>query len=276
MITNTQRAVGAMLSYEISKKFGEEGLPEDTIVVDFVGSAGQSFGAFLANGVTFNLSGDANDYVGKCLSGGKIIISPSPDSTIIPEKNIIAGNVILYGATGGKIFLRGLVGERFCVRNSGCDAVVEGVGDHGCEYMTGGIIVVLGKTGRNFAAGMSGGIAYVLDEEGTFPQLCNLSMVELEPIPEEDDLMESEQHQSGDIEHHGRVHLSNDMTRHDDERLRFLIERHATFTKSNKAFEILSNWENFRPKFVKVMPTEYRRALQEIQEEQEATGFAAE
>ena len=144
------------------------------------------------------------------------------------------------------------------------------------EYMTGGIVVVLGATGRNFAAGMSGGIAYVLDEDGTFPQRCNLSMVELEPIPEEDDLMESEQHQSGDIEHHGRVHLSNDMTRHDDERLRFLIEKHSRLTKSSKAFQILSDWKNFRPKFVKVMPTEYRRALEEIKAEQNSSFVAAE
>jgi len=276
-IYNYNRSTGAMLSGVISKKYGYEGLKEDTIHIKFKGTTGQAFGAWLCNGILMEVEGEANDYVGKGLSGGKIIVYPPKGATKLNHgQSIIVGNTVLYGAISGQCFFKGFAGERFAVRNSGAVAVVEGVGDHGCEYMTGGIIVVLGKTGRNFAAGMSGGIAYVLDEEGTFPQLCNLSMVELEPIPEEDDLMESEQHQSGDIEHHGRVHLSNDMTRHDDERLRFLIERHATFTKSNKAFEILSNWENFRPKFVKVMPTEYRRALQEIQEEQEATGFAAE
>ena len=235
MITNTQRAVGAMLSYEISKKFGEEGLPEDTIVVDFAGSAGQSFGAFLANGVTFNLSGDANDYVGKCLSGGKIIISPSPDSTIIPEKNIIAGNVILYGATGGKIFLRGLVGERFCVRNSGCDAVVEGVGDHGCEYMTGGTVVVLGETGRNFAAGMSGGIAFILDRNKNFDLHCNKGLVDLVSVDEDEDI----------------------------EQLRSLIEEHYKYTQSTVAKKILDEWKVTLSQFVKVFPRDYKRVLQE-------------
>ena len=223
------------------------------------------------------VEGEANDYVGKGLSGGNIVVYPSKESENLDHgKSIIVGNTVLYGAISGQCFFRGFAGERFAVRNSGAVAVVEGVGDHGCEYMTGGIIVVLGETGRNFAAGMSGGIAYVLDEDGSFPERCNLSMVELEPIPEEDDLMESEQHQSGDIEHHGRVHLSNDMTRYDDERLKFLIERHASLTKSEKAFQILSDWDNCRPKFVKVMPTEYRRALEEIQEKQESAGVAAE
>ena len=194
------------------------------------------------------------------------------------DKNdsIIVGNTVLYGAIAGKCFFRGFAGERFAVRNSGAVAVVEGLGDHGCEYMTGGIVVVLGPTGRNFAAGMSGGIAYVLDEDGTFSERCNLSMVELEPIPEEDDLMESEGHQSGDIEHHGRVHLSSDMTKYDDERLRFLVEKHYEFTNSEKAKLILDDWDNHRPKFIKVMPTEYRRALEEIKAEKLNNIVAAE
>ena len=234
-ITNTQRAVGAMLSYKISKKFGEEGLPEDTIAINFKGSAGQSFGAFLANGVTFNLLGDANDYVGKCLSGGKIIISPPPESTIIPEENIIAGNVILYGATGGKIFLRGLVGERFCVRNSGGEAVVEGVGDHGCEYMTGGTVVVLGETGRNFAAGMSGGIAFVLDRNKQFDLHCNKGLVDLVPVEEDEDA----------------------------EQLKALILEHYQYTKSTVAKKILDEWEETLGQFVKVFPRDYKRVLME-------------
>ena len=234
-ITNTQRAVGAMLSYKISKKFGEEGLPEDTIAINFKGSAGQSFGAFLANGVTFNLLGDANDYVGKCLSGGKIIISPPPESTIIPEENIIAGNVILYGATGGKIFLRGLVGERFCVRNSGGEAVVEGVGDHGCEYMTGGTVVVLGKTGRNFAAGMSGGIAFVLDRNKQFDLHCNKGLVDLVSVEEDEDA----------------------------EQLKALILEHYQYTKSTVAKKILDEWEETLGQFVKVFPRDYKRVLME-------------
>jgi glutamate synthase domain-containing protein 3 len=234
-ITNTQRAVGAMLSYQISKKFGEEGLPEDTISINFKGSAGQSFGAFLANGVTFNLLGDANDYVGKCLSGGKIIISPSPESTIIPEENIIAGNVILYGATGGKIFLRGLVGERFCVRNSGGEAVVEGVGDHGCEYMTGGTVVVLGETGRNFAAGMSGGIAFVLDRNKKFDLHCNKGLVDLVPVEEGEDV----------------------------DQLKALIQEHYQYTESTVAKKILDEWEETLGQFVKVFPRDYKRVLME-------------
>ncbi len=234
-ITNTQRAVGAMLSYQISKKFGEEGLPDDTITINFKGSAGQSFGAFLANGVTFNLLGDANDYVGKCLSGGKIIISPSPESTIIPEENIIAGNVILYGATGGKIFLRGLVGERFCVRNSGGEAVVEGVGDHGCEYMTGGTVVVLGETGRNFAAGMSGGIAFVLDRNKKFDLHCNKGLVDLVPVEEGEDV----------------------------DQLKGLIQEHYQYTESTVAKKILDEWEETLGQFVKVFPRDYKRVLME-------------
>ncbi|PQM55113.1 MAG: glutamate synthase large subunit [Rhodobacteraceae bacterium] len=276
-IANYNRSTGAMLSGVISKKYGYTGLKENTIHIKFKGTTGQAFGAWLCNGILMEVEGEANDYVGKGLSGGNIVVYPSKESKNLDHgKSIIVGNTVLYGAISGQCFFRGFAGERFAVRNSGAVAVVEGVGDHGCEYMTGGIIVVLGETGRNFAAGMSGGIAYVLDEDGSFPERCNLSMVELEPIPEEDDLMESEQHQSGDIEHHGRVHLTSDMTRYDDERLKFLIERHASLTKSEKAFQILSDWDNCRPKFVKVMPTEYRRALEEIQEKQESAGVAAE
>jgi glutamate synthase (NADPH/NADH) large chain len=210
------------------------------------------------------------------LSGGKIIIYPNKKAIKLDTtKSIIGGNTILYGAIAGECYLSGVAGERFAVRNSGATAVVEGVGDHGCEYMTGGVVAVLGYTGRNFAAGMSGGIAYVLDEDESFKSRCNLAMVELEPVPEEDDLMESELHHGGDIEHHGRVDVSKDMTRHDDERLRALILNHKDYTGSNRASQILKNWEYFRPKFVKVMPTEYRRALAEIEAEQKASGAAA-
>jgi glutamate synthase domain-containing protein 3 len=234
-IGNTHRAVGAMLSNQISIKHGEEGLPEDTINIKFKGSAGQSFGAFLARGVTFNLSGDANDYVGKGLSGGHIIVRPPAESTIVPEDNIIAGNVILYGATAGKLFLRGVVGERFCIRNSGCHAVVEGVGDHGCEYMTGGVSVILGETGRNFAAGMSGGIAYVLDRNKQFDIHCNKGLVDLVSVDEEEDI----------------------------ELLKKLIQEHHQFTDSSVAKKILDEWEETLPQFVKVFPRDYRRVLEE-------------
>src|SRR5881409_1210712 len=185
-ITNRNRTVCTMLSAEISRRWGAEGLPPDTIRIKFTGSAGQSFCAWLANGVSVEVEGDANDYFAKGLSGGRVVVYPPRTATFAPEENIIVGNVSLYGATGGEVFLRGQAGERFCVRNSGVTAVVEGVGDHGCEYMTKGTVVVLGKTGRNFAAGMSGGVAYVLDLEGDFSERCNLAMVELEPIPEED------------------------------------------------------------------------------------------
>ena len=276
-ISNFNRSTGAMLSGFISKKYGFDGLKENSLHIKFKGTTGQAFGAWLCNGVLFEVEGEANDYVGKGLSGGNIVVYPPKNADLLDKNDsIIVGNTVLYGAIAGKCFFRGFAGERFAVRNSGAVAVVEGLGDHGCEYMTGGIVVVLGPTGRNFAAGMSGGIAYVLDEDGTFSERCNLSMVELEPIPEEDDLMESEGHQSGDIEHHGRVHLSSDMTKYDDERLRFLVEKHYEFTNSEKAKLILDDWDNHRPKFIKVMPTEYRRALEEIKAEQNANVFAAE
>jgi glutamate synthase (NADPH/NADH) large chain len=264
-IHNTDRTTGAMLSGEIAKRYGQAGLPEDTINIKLAGTAGQSFGAFLARGVAIELTGDANDYVGKGLSGGRLVICPPAESKIVPEESIIVGNTVLYGATEGECFFRGVAGERFAVRNSGATAVVEGVGDHGCEYMTGGIVVVLGYTGRNFAAGMSGGIAYVLDEEGNFGQRCNLAMVDLEPVTAEDETLEEIAHQGGDLEAHGRVDVSHDMTRFDAERLFGLIEKHAHYTDSKRAQEILQDWDTYLPKFVKVMPVDYRRALQEMQ-----------
>ena len=273
-IHNTDRSAGAMLSGEVAKAHGYEGLPDDTVVVNLSGTAGQSFGAWLAGGVTFNLTGDANDYVGKGLSGGRIVIRPPEDTRIVPEDSIIVGNTVLYGASSGECYFRGVAGERFAVRNSGALAVVEGCGDHGCEYMTGGLVVVIGQTGRNFAAGMSGGIAYVLDEAGDFAKRCNLAMVDLEPVTEEDDLLEKLHHHGGDIEWHGRVDVTGDMTRHDDERLHQMISNHLHYTGSSRARLILENWESYRPKFVKIMPLEYRRALQEM--ERERMGVAAE
>jgi glutamate synthase (NADPH/NADH) large chain len=266
-IRNTDRTTGAMLSGVIAKAHGHAGLPDDTIWVKFTGSAGQSFGAWLAHGVTLDLEGEGNDYVGKGLSGGRIIVRPPDNSGIVPEESIIVGNTVLYGAISGECYFRGIAGERFAVRNSGATAVVEGTGDHGCEYMTGGIVVVIGPTGRNFAAGMSGGIAYVLDEDGDFERRCNLSMVELEPIPSEERAMERNNHQSGDLETHGLVDLS-DMTRFDEERLYRMIESHLHYTGSERARAILANWSEYLPKFVKVMPVEYRRALEELARQQ--------
>ncbi len=234
-IGNTDRTVGAMLSGEVSKRYGEDGLPKNTINCKFSGSAGQSFGAFLTRGVSFKLEGDANDYLGKGLSGGKIVVVPPAGSTFKPEENIIIGNTVLYGATTGNVYVRGVAGERFCVRNSGAAAVVEGVGDHCCEYMTGGRVVVIGKTGRNFAAGMSGGIAYVLDEEGNFDYYCNKGLVELSPVEDAADVQE----------------------------LQFLLNKHLLHTNSEKAQDILVNWNKYLPKFVKVIPFEYKKVLQE-------------
>lgn len=234
-IKNTDRAVGAMLSGEIAKKYGNAGLPDNTIQCAFKGSAGQSFGAFLSHGVTFKLEGDANDYVGKGLSGGKLIIIPPATSSYKPEENIIAGNTLLYGATGGEVYISGQVGERFCVRNSGAIAVVEGAGDHCCEYMTGGRTVVLGRTGRNFAAGMSGGVAYVYNVDGDFDFFCNMEMVELSLIEDSADNKE----------------------------LRQLITNHYEYTKSPQAKRILDNWGEEVNRFIKVMPIEYKKVLQE-------------
>ncbi|HWK13199.1 MAG TPA: glutamate synthase large subunit [Rhizobiaceae bacterium] len=273
-IRNTDRSAGAMLSGVIAKAYGHKGLREDTVNVTLRGTAGQAFGAFLVRGVSFELIGEANDYVGKGLSGGSIVIRPADDAQTVAEDSIIVGNTVLYGAIEGECYFRGVAGERFAVRNSGAVAVVEGVGDHGCEYMTGGVVVVIGKTGRNFAAGMSGGVAYVLDEEGDFAERCNMAMVELEPVPEEDDMLEKLHHHGGDIDHKGRVDVSGDMTRHDEERLVQLIANHAHLTGSTRAKAILENWADFRPKFRKVMPVEYRRALEEM--ERMRMGVAAE
>jgi len=264
-VRNYNRTVGAMLSGELAKRYGHAGLPEDTVYIRMKGTAGQSFGAFLATGITLELEGDGNDYVGKGLSGGRIAIYPSPESPVVPEENIIVGNTVLYGAISGECYFRGVAGERFAVRNSGAIAVVEGVGDHGCEYMTGGVVVVLGSTGRNFAAGMSGGVAYVLDETGDFEHRCNLAMVELEPILAEDIALENLDHQGGDLETHGMVDIMHDMTRHDVLRLRTLIEKHRRYTGSGRAKQILDNWPFYAPRFVKVMPVDYRRALEKMQ-----------
>ena len=263
-IFNRNRTVGAMLSGEVARRYGHAGLPDDTIHVNFSGTAGQSFAAWLAHGVTFELEGDANDYVGKGLSGGRLAIYPPKNCPIVPEENIIVGNTVMYGAISGEAYFRGVAGERFCVRNSGASAVVEGVGDHGCEYMTGGTVVVLGTAGRNFAAGMSGGIAYVLDEEGDFTQRCNMAMVELEPIPEEESA--AAEGGTGELEGHGKVKIDH-VAGHDDETLKGLIQRHLLYTGSERARRVLENWATYLPKFVKVMPVEYRRALAEMAQE---------
>jgi glutamate synthase (NADPH/NADH) large chain len=237
-IENTRRTVGGRLSGEVARRYGEEGLPDGTIRIDFEGVAGQSFGAWLTRGITFDLQGTTNDYVGKGLSGGRIAVYPSENVSYDPEKSIVVGNVALYGATAGEAYFRGYAGERFAIRNSGAETVVEGVGKHGCEYMTGGVVVVLGPTGRNFAAGMSGGIAYVLDEEDRFEKLYNPEMVDLEAVESEEN-----------VSH-----------------LRELIERHLHWTGSKVAERVLENWEEMLPKFIKVMPKDLKRVLQERQE----------
>jgi glutamate synthase (NADPH/NADH) large chain len=263
-INNTDRSAGAMLSGQVAKIYGHAGLPHDTIHVSLTGTAGQAFGAWLARGVTFDLEGEGNDYVGKGLSGGRIIVKPPRNSGIVPEESIIVGNTVMYGAIEGECYFRGIAGERFAVRNSGAIAVVEGAGDHCCEYMTGGIVVVLGKTGRNFAAGMSGGIAYVLDEAGDFAKLCNMAMVELEPVLSEEMINQNTYHHAGDLEAHGRVDVFANLLESDIERLHILITRHAKLTGSKKAAEILADWKTWLLKFRKVMPVEYRRALKEM------------
>ena len=273
-IRNTDRSAGAMLSGAVAKRFGHKGLRDDTIQVSLKGTAGQSFGAFLARGVSFSLEGEANDYVGKGLSGGRIVIRPPANAKTKADESIIVGNTVLYGAIEGECYFAGVAGERFAVRNSGAVAVVEGVGDHGCEYMTGGIVVVIGQTGRNFAAGMSGGVAYVLDEVGDFAERCNMAMVELEPVPEEDDMMEKLHHHGGDLDYKGRVSVDGDMTSHDEERLYQLISNHVHHTGSERGRAIMDNWADYRPKFRKVMPIEYRRALLEM--ERLRMGLAAE
>jgi len=235
-INNVDRTIGAMLSGEISRRYGEEGLPNNTIMANFNGTAGQSFGAFLVKGISFRLEGDSNDYIGKGLSGGRIIVVPPVGSTFNPEENIIVGNTSFYGATSGEAYIRGVAGERFCVRNSGAKAVIEGSGDHCCEYMTGGRVVVLGTTGRNFAAGMSGGIAYVLDQDGNFEYFCNKGLVELGPVEDKADIVE----------------------------LQDMINKHLLYTQSTMASKILTNWDEYLPKFVKVIPFEYKKVLEEL------------
>ena len=241
-ISNANRTVGAMLSGRIAKTYGEDGLPPDTIQINFTGSAGQSFGAFLAPGVTLNLAGDTNDYMGKGMSGGRIVVQPHPESPFVPEENIIIGNVAMYGATGGHAFINGVAGERFCVRNSGVRAVVEAVGDHGCEYMTGGVVVVLGPAGRNFAAGMSGGIAFVYDPNGDFPARFNDGLADLEPVTDPADI----------------------------ETLQDLIQEHHQHTGSAPAARILAEWDSALPQFRKIMPRDYRRVLAERQQRETA------
>ncbi|GAB1461510.1 glutamate synthase-related protein [Thauera sp.] len=272
-VRNINRTVGAMLSGEVAKRYGHAGLPNDTIHIRLNGTAGQSFGAFVARGVTLELVGEGNDYVGKGLSGGRIIVRPKAEFRGDTPQNIIVGNTVLYGATEGEVYFAGVAGERFAVRNSGATAVVEGVGDHGCEYMTGGTVVVLGETGRNFAAGMSGGVAYVLDEDGTFEQRCNMAQVALEPLP--DEIAARKGSESGDeLESHGRVDIDH-LTMGDELILKGLIERHVRFASSVRAREILNNWGVWRKKFVKVFPHEYRRALTEMAQQREAEKEAA-
>ncbi len=240
-IVNTNRTTGAMLSHEVVKRWGEDGLQDDTIKINFEGSAGQSFGAFLTTGIQLKLTGDSNDYLGKGLSGGRIVVVPPEDRIFRAEDNIIIGNVALYGATSGHAFFRGKAAERFCVRNSGAKAVVEGVGDHGCEYMTGGRVVVLGDTGINFAAGMSGGIAYVLDQYKDFLPKLNTGMVELEPVDDEARIAE----------------------------LFRLIKLHSHYTNSEVAQSVLDDWPDILNKFIQVMPIDYKRVLVERTEHNE-------
>ena len=244
-IRNVHRVVGTIVGSELTRRFGRNGLPDDTIKLHFKGSAGQSFGAFVPRGMTLTLEGDSNDYLGKGLSGGKIIVYPPAGSTFVPEENVIIGNVALYGATGGEAYIRGVAGERFCVRNSGVNAVVESVGDHGCEYMTGGRVVVIGPTGRNFAAGMSGGVAYVLDEAGDFPRRCNMEMVKLFKLEDRQEI----------------------------ELVRSMIRKHAGYTKSDRAWKVLAQWEEMVPKFVKIYPNDYRRVI-ETQMRLKASGMS--
>ncbi|KAG0588839.1 hypothetical protein KC19_2G273300 [Ceratodon purpureus] len=246
-VKNTNRAVGTMLSHEVTKVYKLEGLPTDTIYVKLNGSAGQSIGAFMCKGITIELEGDSNDYVGKGLSGGKIVVYPPKNSTFDPKENIVIGNVALYGATSGEAYFNGMAAERFAVRNSGAKTVVEGVGDHGCEYMTGGVVVVLGKTGKNFAAGMSGGVAYVLDKEGTFKSTCNMGLVDLDPVEEEEDVMT----------------------------LKALIQQHQRHTKSKLAGEILADFDALLPSFIKVFPRDYKRVLKEIKAKELADNIKA-
>jgi glutamate synthase (NADPH) large chain len=246
-IRNVNRVVGTIVGSELTRRYGAAGLPDDTIRLHFQGSAGQSFGAFVPRGMTLVLEGDANDYVGKGLSGGKIIVYPPEGSTFVPWENVIVGNVAFYGATGGEAYIRGMAGERFCVRNSGVNAVVLAVGDHCCEYMTGGRVVVLGPTGRNFAAGMSGGIAYVLDEAGDFPRHCNQEMVKLYKLDDPEEV----------------------------ELVRGMVRRHAELTRSERSWKVLALWDEMVPRFVKVYPNDYKRVQETLRQIKE-TGVSQE
>jgi glutamate synthase (NADPH/NADH) large chain len=275
-IRNVHRTVGAMLSGEVARRYGHAGLPQDTIWATFRGNAGQSFGAFLAHGVTLELFGDANDYTGKGLSGGRLIVRQPSEASREPTENIIIGNTVLYGAIAGEAYFEGVAGERFAVRNSGVAAVVEGTGDHGCEYMTGGVVVVIGDTGRNFAAGMSGGIAYVWDPKGRFASLCNQSEVELEPIaadePDDDaDPHDRPRQRAPNVHDNGM----GDPLRFDAARLRILLERHHLFTGSARARALLEDWDNTVASFVKITPKDYRRALLELQAERQSARIEA-
>ena len=264
-VRNTDRTVGAMLSGEVALRYGHKGLPDDTIHVKLTGTAGQSFGAWAARGVTLELEGEGNDFVGKGLSGGRLVVYPSPKAKIVPEESMIVGNVALYGAIAGEAYFRGVAAERFAVRNSGAWAVVEGVGDHGCEYMTGGVVVVIGQVGRNFAAGMSGGIAYVLDEDGKFDIKVNREMVETSAIEELRSVRDIEAvAKSTD----GIAAVMGDMLGDDAARLQTLLRNHARYTNSRKAQELLANWSASLPRFVKVLPVDYRRALTQMREAQ--------
>ncbi|MEX2327022.1 MAG: glutamate synthase subunit alpha, partial [Pseudomonadales bacterium] len=245
-VVNINRVVGTMLSYEVAMATKGELLPEDTINIKLTGSAGQSLGAWLARGITIEVEGDANDYVGKGLSGGKVIIYPPRNSSFKAEENVLIGNVVLYGAISGEAYFRGIAAERFCVRNSGARAVVEGIGDHGCEYMTGGCAVILGKTGRNFGAGMSGGVAYIWDKDGDFQQQCNTETFDLEALEIEADIAE----------------------------LKTMIENHLNYTGSTVAAEILGDWSHQLKYFVKVMPTDYKRVLEEIAQDDKVSAIA--
>jgi glutamate synthase (NADPH) large chain len=275
-VRNVHRTVGAMLSGEIAKAHGHEGLPTDTVRINLTGVAGQSFGAWLAHGVTLDLVGDANDYVGKGLSGGRIIVRQPAAAPRAAQDNIIVGNTVLYGAIAGEAYLNGVAGERFAVRNSGAIAVVEGTGDHGCEYMTGGVVVVLGKTGRNFAAGMSGGVAYVYDADGVFKDLVNHAQVDLLPIaagPDADDGTGRPAQRPRNVHDFGM----GDMLHHDAERLRILVERHQLHTGSKLAGALLADWDASLARFVKVMPRDYAAALKRLEAERhEAASVAAE
>lgn len=265
-INNTDRTTGAMLGGEVAKRYGHAGLRDDTIHVSLTGTAGQSFGAWVAKGITLDLVGEANDYVGKGLSGGRLIVRPPKESAIVPEESIIVGNTVMYGAISGECYFRGVAGERFAVRNSGAIAVVEGTGDHGCEYMTGGCVVVLGETGRNFAAGMSGGIAYVLDEGQDFEDYCNMAQAKLEPITANKKLMKKLAGKSSSSKERDLVELMQDMRSNDAARLHQLIVNHHRYTGSKRARKILDNWSEYLPKFVKVMPVEYANALDQMAE----------